>query len=120
MVRSASFVVAAILLSCALVTRGSGLAAVRFQPPTGNAIFGKRLAHDICAHCHAVGGDSAPSPNSAATPFSDLASSPNLNAKAIRDWLQSSHRTMPKIFLGDGEKDDVVAYILSLNPQHKA
>jgi hypothetical protein len=46
----------------------------------------------------------------------DVAASPGLTAIAIRVWLQSPHPTMPNIRLNDTEKDNIVAYLLSLKP----
>jgi hypothetical protein len=38
--------------------------------------------------------------------------------RALRVWLQSSHPTMPNFILSGDEKNDVIAYILSLQTGH--
>jgi mono/diheme cytochrome c family protein len=80
---------------------------------TGDAVSGKRLAEIQCAGCHGV-DPSEHSRNSAAPTFADIAESPGLTASAIRVWLQSPHPTIPNIRLHDEDKDNVIAYLLSL------
>jgi mono/diheme cytochrome c family protein len=79
----------------------------------GDATAGRRLAETECATCHAVGTNQR-SPNRAAPSFADIGASPGLTATAIRVWLQSPHATMPNVKLSDEDKDNVIAYLLSL------
>ena len=79
----------------------------------GDAAAGRRFAETACVACHAVGSNQR-SPNRAAPSFADIAASPGLTATAIRVWLQSPHTTMPNIKLSDEDKDNVIAYLLSL------
>jgi hypothetical protein len=46
--------------------------------------------------------------------FTDLATTLGMTDRALRVWLRSSHPTMPNIVLTDNERDDVIAYIMSL------
>jgi mono/diheme cytochrome c family protein len=85
----------------------------------GNASAGQQFAQAQCAQCHAVGKGDDHSPNQAAPPFSDIAAAPGLTAMAIHVWLRSPHRNMPNIHLGDEDKDNVVAYLLSLRPDER-
>lgn len=85
----------------------------------GDAAAGQQLAQAQCAQCHAVGKGNTASPNQAAPPFSDIAASPGLTAMAVHVWLRSPHRNMPNIHLGDEDKDNVVAYLLSLRPDQR-
>ena len=39
---------------------------------------------------------------------------PSTTAQALGVFLKTSHPTMPNIMLSDNERDDVIAYILSL------
>jgi mono/diheme cytochrome c family protein len=80
----------------------------------GNVGQGHMVAEQICAQCHAVEPGQTHSPNSAAPAFPDIAASPGLTATAIRVWLRSPHPTMPNIVLNNKEKDNIVAYLLSL------
>ena len=80
----------------------------------GDVREGEQFAKAVCAECHAVSKGQVRSPSRAAPSFSDIAASPGLTATAIRVWLQTPHPTMPNITLSDLEKDNVVAYLLSL------
>jgi mono/diheme cytochrome c family protein len=74
---------------------------------------GRALAVQVCAACHGI--DKSPaSPNADAPAFAVVASTPGMSARALTVALQTSHRTMPNLMLGDGETRDVIAYILSL------
>ena len=42
-----------------------------------------------------------------------------MTATALRTWLQTSHPTMPNIVLKADDRDNVIAYILSLNAKNK-
>ena len=81
----------------------------------GSVTKGAELARSVCAHCHAVGSGQRRSPNPMAPSFATLATTPGMTGTALRVWLRSSHPTMPDYILSDHDRDDVVAYILSLN-----
>jgi mono/diheme cytochrome c family protein len=76
--------------------------------------LGERLAHEVCAECHAVDPGALRSSNPDAPAFQEIANTPGMNAVTIRVWLQSPHRTMPLLVLDSAELDGVSAYILSL------
>ena len=80
----------------------------------GNVQQGRALARMVCAECHAVETAQAPSPNSDAPAFTSVSRTAGMTAMALRVWLQTSHPTMPNIVLSSEERDNVVAYILSL------
>jgi mono/diheme cytochrome c family protein len=81
---------------------------------TGDARKGAVLAQSICAQCHAVGNGESRSPNAKAPTFASVAATRGMSEMALRVWLQSPHPTMPNIMLDADEKDDVIAYIISL------
>jgi len=81
---------------------------------TGDAARGAKLAGSVCATCHAVRSGDLRSPDPMAPGFSDVATWPGMTDRALRVWLQSSHPTMPNFILKPRDRDDVVAYILSL------
>ena len=81
----------------------------------GDAKKGQAFAQMICAECHSVTAGPAFSPNSKAPAFSTVANTSGMTAMALRTWLQTSHPTMPNLVLKTEERDNVIAYILSLN-----
>ena len=80
----------------------------------GDPKRGATLAQTVCAECHTVDGTPKSSPNPMAPSFANVAKSSGMTALALRVWLQSPHPTMPNLTLNNEEKDDVIAYILSL------
>jgi cytochrome c2 len=80
----------------------------------GDAKKGATLAQSVCAECHAVGKIESRSPNAKAPTFLSVAATRGMTEMALRVWLQSPHPTMPNVMLDADEKDDVIAYILSL------
>src|SRR5262245_48930289 len=69
-----------------------------------------------CAECHAVEATEAYSPNPDAPTFESVANTPGMTARALVVWLQSPHPTMPNLMVSAEDRDNVVAYILSLKP----
>ena len=80
----------------------------------GDARQGSLLALATCAQCHAVRAGESRSPNPMAPNFTNIATTLGMTDRALRVWLQSSHPTMPNIILSNDERDNVVAYIMSL------
>ena len=80
----------------------------------GDAKQGSLLALATCAQCHAIRPGESRSPNPMAPNFTSIATTLGMTDRALRVWLQSSHPTMPNIILSNDEKDNVVAYIMSL------
>ena len=77
----------------------------------GNPQNGQAIAQKSCVACHAGNGSS---PNLKAPPFARLARTSGMTAVALRAALQTSHQTMPNLVLRKGDREDVIAYILSL------
>jgi mono/diheme cytochrome c family protein len=80
----------------------------------GDPQKGRVLAARSCASCHAVDASSGPSANLRAPPFTQVAQTPGMSAIALRAALQTSHRTMPNLVFRKQNREDVIAYILSL------
>jgi mono/diheme cytochrome c family protein len=78
------------------------------------ARLGQAAAEQLCAECHAVRGGEARSPYASAPAFRVVAAVPGMSATALRVALATSHRSMPNIMLQPDEREDIVAYILSL------
>jgi mono/diheme cytochrome c family protein len=75
---------------------------------------GREIAQTICSACHVVARGQLVSPNSEAPPFPMLATTPGMTTIALTAALLTSHRHMPNIILQPDERQDVIAYILSL------
>ena len=92
--------------SASLLLAGIPLA---FGQQVGDPAAGKRLVDGTCAQCHGTPGSRAPA-------FVAVAAMPSTTAESLGVFLRTSHPTMPNIILSNAERDDVIAYILSLRP----
>ena len=52
--------------------------------------------------------------NTKAPSSAAVARTPGMTEMALPVWLQSPHPTMPNLLLSDPQKDDSIAYLLSL------
>jgi hypothetical protein len=50
----------------------------------------------------------------AAPTFRAIANTPGMTALALTVFLRTPHRSMPNLVIADSDRDNVVAYILSL------
>ena len=80
----------------------------------GDPQKGRALAQQFCAECHAVEKRHVHSPNSQAPSFTAVASTPGMTAMALNVFFQTPHRTMPNFILKSDQKNDIIAYIMSL------
>ena len=81
----------------------------------GNALEGLAYARDHCGECHGVEAAKQDfSPNIDAPDFSEVANSPGMTERALAVWLQTSHPTMPDFMIAAEDRDDLIAYIMSL------
>lgn len=94
---------------------GTGLSGSAFgENDPGDAGRGAAYAQRVCADCHAVLSGEEMSPNPDAPSFQKVAETSGMTHRALVVWLQSSHPTMPNIMLEAADRDDVIAYIMSL------
>lgn len=93
-----------------------GLAPASAQE-LGSARAGHDFAMDICAECHWVSDEQFVIPESEAPSFFQVADDPAVTATALRVFFGTPHENMPNIMLSDDERDNVIAYILSLRKQ---
>jgi mono/diheme cytochrome c family protein len=91
-----------------------GLATAAQAQETGDPAAGAAYAKKVCTPCHAVLANEQLSPLLQAPTFQAAADTPGMTATALTVWLQSSHPTMPNIVLAPNDRDNVIAYILSL------
>jgi mono/diheme cytochrome c family protein len=80
----------------------------------GDPQRGSALAQRFCAECHATGKRDASSPSSEAPSFTAVASTPGMTAMALNVFFQTPHKAMPNLILETDQKNDIVAYIMSL------
>jgi mono/diheme cytochrome c family protein len=82
----------------------------------GSAAQGEQYAKAHCAECHTVGQSTDISPDFAAPRFVDVANTPGMTERALAVWLQTSHPNMPDFIIPERNRDDLIAYIMSLKP----
>jgi mono/diheme cytochrome c family protein len=82
----------------------------------GDAKAGYAFAQRNCAECHAVGRGQTESQNQDAPSFESVARTSGMTGRALVVWLETSHPTMPNFLFSEKDRNDVVAYILSLKP----
>ena len=80
----------------------------------GNPLSGFELASDICARCHAIRRGEGLSPNSKSPTFAELANTPGMTSAALTVALTTPHAGMPMFMFTSEQRQDVIAYILSL------
>jgi mono/diheme cytochrome c family protein len=81
---------------------------------TGNPASGLNYARQACATCHAIQKGDRHSPRHDAPSFEDIANAPGITGISLAATLHSVHENMPNFALPMRERDDIVAYILSL------
>jgi len=86
----------------------SGPALVLGQQ-AGDPAAGRRLAEASCLSCH--GSAAAPQK---APGFAAIAAMPSTTARSLEVFLRTSHPSMPNLILSATQRDDVIAYILTL------
>jgi mono/diheme cytochrome c family protein len=75
---------------------------------------GARWANSVCGECHAVRAGQASSPNGRAPTFVELANTPGMTTAALTVALTTPHAGMPMFVLTSEQRQDIIAYILSL------
>ena len=100
----------------AIAAFSSAIPLFAIAQDAGNPNDGLVFARNHCAECHAIRGSEENSPNTNAPPFASVAKTPGMNGRALAAWLQTSHPTMPDFLIAQEDRDNVIAYILSLQP----
>jgi len=77
----------------------------------GDPAAGARLAAATCAPCHSPAGM-----HSRAPAFATIAAMPSTTQASLGVFLQTPHASMPNLILSGAERNDLIAYILSLRP----
>ncbi len=84
----------------------SGPALVLGQQ-AGDPAAGQRFAEASCLSCHGSAEPKAPA-------FAAIAAMPSTTARSLEVFLRTSHPPMPNLILSATQRDDVIAYILTL------
>jgi mono/diheme cytochrome c family protein len=101
-------------LGAVLVLAG---ATGRAQSPveTGDPKRGFAYTQVHCAGCHGVNNRQPDRPPTMGiATFEEIANAPGMSALALAVWFQSPHKDMPNLILAPPDRDDVIAYIVSL------
>jgi mono/diheme cytochrome c family protein len=80
----------------------------------GDPQEGLTLAQQACSDCHAIRRGQVRSPNSRAPTFLELATAPGMTIAALSVALTTPHAGMPMFRFTTEQREDVIAYILSL------
>lgn len=98
------------ILAAALLLAGGSASAEEL----GDANMGLKYAEKNCTECHAITPGETMSPNFDAPTFAAVANTPGMTATALAVWFRTPHPTMPNLLIEGENKDNVIAYILSL------
>ena len=98
------------VVACGLL----GLAASAWAQEPGNAGRGLAYAQQVCSACHAVLPIELVSPKPESPTFSAVANTPGMTGTALAVWLQTPHKSMPNFVLPLEDRNNVIAYIVSL------
>jgi len=104
-----------LMVSLAAVLAFGAAAGGANAQKAGDPREGLVLAQQVCARCHATVADEIRSPNAKAPRFADLASTPGMTGTALMVALTTPHADMPMFTFTSEQRDDIVAYILSLH-----
>ena len=78
----------------------------------GDPQNGLALAQQVCSECHAIRRGRSPDPQAPA--FLDLATAPGMTTAGLSVALTTPHAGMPMFRFTAEQREDVIAYILSL------
>jgi len=88
--------------------------AVAWGQTMADPAAGRKLALEVCAHCHFVAETQQVIPRADAPPFDTVAADPSVTELGLRVFLRTPHRNMPDLQLSQKETDDIISFILSL------
>jgi mono/diheme cytochrome c family protein len=80
----------------------------------GDPAKGVAIANDVCSQCHAIRRGQILSPNLMAPTFVRIATTPGITGMALNVRLMTPHAGMPMFKLSTEQREDLIAYILSL------
>lgn len=106
----------------AAIAAGAALSGCIGNASGSDPIRGREVADSWCAECHRVSPDQPTGtrrghvlpPPLTAPSFMTIAEQPGADAAQLRDFMADLHLPMPTYRLSIAEKEDVIAYILTL------
>ena len=104
-----------LFLSAAVLLARVGPAFAQDLP--GNVDAGRTLAEKTCSECHSASAAQRRLGLYDAPGFDEIAAKVQTTAISLRAFLQQPHPSMPNLILPQDERDDAIAYILSLKQQ---
>ena len=75
---------------------------------------GAKWATNVCSECHATRTGQIRSPKGRAPTFAELANTPGMTSAALTVAMTTPHAGMPMFVLTSEQRQDIIAYILSL------
>ena len=78
------------------------------------------FAQETCASCHGVLATDLVSPRPSTATFRTIANTPGMTGTAIAVWLQTPHKSMPNLIIEPQDRNNVIAYIVSLRDKQPA
>ena len=110
--RLLQFLVPFKIFSIAVLMAGAASSAT-----IGNPDRGFEFAKQSCAGCHAIQPKQHLSPVAAATSFQKVSEVGGMTEMALRVFFRTPHKNMPNLIIAGEDQDNVIAYILSLQPK---
>ena len=83
----------------------------------GDAAKGLTYAREHCAECHAILPIERTSPKPGLATFKTIADTGGMTGTALSVWLRTPHKSMPNLIIEAEDRNNVIAYILSLRDQ---
>jgi mono/diheme cytochrome c family protein len=105
------------ILALSALLSAANISAVAAAEEPGDPSKGAAYAQKVCAQCHAIRRGDNFSPNALAPSFERIANTSGMTGISLAATLHSSHENMPNFVLSLGERDNIIAYILSLKEQ---
>ncbi len=100
-------------LPLAIVLLAALAGSVQAQEP-GDSAKGRAYAREHCAMCHGIEADDLMSPRPGLATFETIANTPGMTGTAIAVWLRTPHDKMPDFIIPTEDRNNLIAYIVSL------
>lgn len=104
-------------MACAVALAAMATACATVFSPPGDPARGKAVVEKWCSLCHNVGTNSD---KATAPAFADVVKRPGRDATYLRNFVDDDHFPMTMHRLFEQERDDVLAYLLSLKNEQAA
>jgi len=91
-----------------------------FAQETGDPTKGLIHAQQVCAQCHAIRQGDKRSPHPLAPSFEVIANTSGVTGMSLAASLHSTHQNMPDFVLSRTDRNNVIAYILSLKRERQS